>query len=268
MKLKLLLTIVPMVLLNTAWAADKLAPTMKLDRPVMATTLERSDESVLLVEMSYSNGKWQAKPITILPCGGPSKVNSVSPTRSMFQLKSRDGKALYRRYIENPRIVLVEDPKKDAPLLKETKFTLRIPLRSKGRTVVSEKDIYNFEFFEQERENKNPVTRLNLSKTLPTLSKQRKAGTLASCQLIEPRMDKLPELKAGPSNAISPDSLASMLKKDKGMLISWGIENGVTPDELKKLAFSHKDQWPRLQLQQRTVESVLNEYNAEYKNRR
>lgn len=267
MKLKLLLTITPMVLLNTAWAVDKLAPAMKLDRPVMATAMERSDESVLLVEMSYSNGKWQAKPITILPCGGPSKVNSVSPTRSMFQLKSRDGKALYRRYIENPRIVLVEDPKEDAPLLKETKFTLRIPLRSKGRTVVNEKDVYNFEFFEQERKSQKPVAQLNLSKVLPALSKQRKAGKLASCQLIEPRMEKLPELKAGPSNAISPDSLASMLKKDKGMLISWGIENGVTPDELKKLAFSHKEQWPRLQLQQRTVDNMIDEYGKAYKNR-
>ena len=267
MKLKLLLTLALMMLLNTAWAADKLAPTMKLDRPIMATALERSDESVLLMQMSYSNGKWQARPLTILPCGGPSKPNSVSPTRSMFQLKSRDGKALYRRYIENPRIVLVEDPKEDAPLLKETKFTLRIPLRSKGRTVVSEKDIAHFEFFEQERESKKPVTRLNLSKALPTLSRQRKAGKLASCQLIEPRMDKLPELKPGRSTAVSIDSLATMLKKDKAMLLNWGIENGVTPDELKKLAISNKDQWSRLQLQQSTVDSMLEEYGKAYKSR-
>lgn len=266
MKIKLLLAIMPALLSSSVLAVDRLAPMTKVELNTPMRVLERADESVLLVKMSYSNGKWQAKPVSVLPCGGPSKINSVSPTRSMFQLKSRDGKTLYRRYIENPRIVLVEDPKEEPPLLKETSFTLRIPLRSSGKTVVREKDVYNLEFFEQERKSEKPTVKLNLSKAMPQLSKLR-SGKRISCQLVTPRMDKLPELKPGPETGISTDSLASMIKKDKGMLVSWGIENRVSPDELKKLVMTHKDQWTRLQLNQRSVDELLDEYNNAYRAR-
>lgn len=266
MKMKLILAIMPVLLSSSVWAADRLVPMNKVELKTPIRVMERADESVLLVKMSYSNGRWQAKPVSVLPCGGPSKINSVSPTRSMFQLKSRDGKTLYRGHIEDPRIILVEDPKKDPPLLKKTSFTLRIPLRSSGKTVVREKDIYNFEFFEQERKSEKPTVRLNLSKAMPQLSKMRSSKRI-SCQLVKPRMDKLPELKPGPDTGISTDSLATMIAKDKGMLVNWGIDNRVTPDQLKKLVMSHKEQWTRLQLNQRSVEALLEEYNTAYRKR-
>lgn len=267
MKTKLILTTALLALFSPTWAAERITPMTTEIRPVPMKVMERADESVLLIEMHFSKGKWQAKPLSILPCGGPSKVESTAPMRSMLQLKSRDGKILFRRHIGNPRLVLIEDPKEEPRLLAETTFTLRIPLRSQGRSMVSEKEVYSFEFFEDSRDDKKPATRLNLSKVMPELSRLRTTNKRASCQLIKPRMDKLPELKAGPSTALSTDSLASMLKNDRELLVKWGIDNRMTPDELKKLVFEHKDQWARLSLNKRSVETLLQEYSMSYKNR-
>jgi len=102
---------------------------------------------------------------------------------------------------------------------------------------------------------------------MPQLAEQQIAGKRTSCQLIEPRLDKLPKLKTKPNTAISPESLAVMLKGDRDLLIRWGIDNELTPDELKKLVFTHKDMWSRLHLQQPFVESLLEEYNKAYKSK-
>lgn len=234
---------------------------------IAPVSAERTDESVLLIAMTYSKGQWSAKPISVLPCGGPSKADSLSATRSMFQLKAADGKILYRRYIENPRIILVEDPKEPARLLDETKFTLRIPIKEAGKRAIAQKDVHGFDFFENGREFKKPNASIRLDKLMPTLSRQLAVGKRASCQLIEPRVDKLPELAMEPGTAISPESLAALLKHDRGLVIRWGLENGLAPETLRKSVLAQKDKWAQVGMDRKAVDGLFTEYDAAYKER-
>jgi hypothetical protein len=232
---------------------------------IAPVSAERTDESVLLIAMTYSKGHWSAKPLSVLPCGGPSKADSLSATRSMFQLKSGDGKILYRRYIENPRIILVEDPKEPARLLDETKFTLRIPIKATGKRAIAQNDVYGFDFFENGRDFKKPNTSIRLDKVMPTLSRQLAVGKRASCQIIEPRLDNLPELKMEPGTAISPESLAALLKHDRGLVVRWGLDNGLTPDTLRKNVLAQKDKWAQVGLDRKAVDGLFSDYDAAYK---
>ena len=246
MKINIVTGAILFVLLGPAWA-------------------ERAEESVLLIDMTYSQGRWQAKPITVLPCDGPSKPDSISRTRSMFQLKSREGKVLFRRFIENPRIILVEDPKESVSLLKETRFTLRIPIRQEGKRAINLKDIHTFDFFESGREQEKPSVSARLDTSMPLLSKPQATAKRLSCQIAAPTADKLPDLKVKPGDAISPESLASMIQRDSGLLIRWGLENGVTPDGLRKIVLQHEKRLAQINLSKSAANSLLKEYEAAYK---
>lgn len=232
-----------------------------------AAWAERSDEAVLLIDMAYSQGRWQAKPAAVLPCGGPSKPDSISLTRSLYQLKNADGKVLMRRYIENPRIILVEDPREPSALLEEIKFRLRIPIRQEGKTAISPKEIQIFEFFENGRHQREPSVVVRVDKELEAISKPTESGKRPSCAIVEPSLEKHPRLVAKPGNAISPESLATLIQHDRGVLIRWGLDNNLRPNDLKKLVARNENKLAQLKLDKSTVERLLKEYEAAYRKR-
>ena len=227
---------------------------------------ERADESVLLVQVAFSHGHWQAKAASVLPCEGPSKPDSISATRSMYQLKDRDGRVLLQRYIENPRIILVEDPREMAPMREEISFTLRIPLPQQGKRAISLKDIFTFEFFENSRSQKDPSVTLRLDKDMQAL---QPLGKLPPCAtIVKPPSDKLPPLTVRPGDAVSTESLASLIRLDRGVLIRWGLENGLTPEELTRIVAEHEAELAQVNLDKATVARLLREYEAAYNARK
>ncbi len=233
-----------------------------------AWSADTSGEIVLLVNMAYTQGRWQAEPTAVLPCGGPSKPDSVSGTRSVYQLKDRDGKVLLQRYLENPRLLLVEDPRENADLLKETKFTLRVPINQAGRSAIAVADVQTFEYFENARELRKPsaVVRFEEGKDLATLLKAVDPKT-APCTLADPSSARLPPLTLPPGDAISPDTLTALLQKDRETLIRWGLDNDLAPAELRKLVAQNEKQLAALQLDKAAIDKLLQEYEAAYRNR-
>jgi hypothetical protein len=102
---------------------------------------EMMAEGVLLVPVEYKDGTWReiAEEVTALPCPPPSPVLTGPPTNPLVMVTTATGEPVLRRNLpSNPRIVLREEPtgdpfmadvQDDVPyLLKETTFTLRLPL--------------------------------------------------------------------------------------------------------------------------------------------
>jgi hypothetical protein len=225
-----------------------------------------SGETVLLMNMTYAQGRWQAQPAAVLPCGGPSKPDSLSSTRSLYQLKNRDGKVLLQHYMANPRVLLVEDPRELAGLLKEMKFTLRVPINQAGKAAIAVEDVQTFEYFENARDTRTPsaVARFDQDKNLATLLQ---AADSARCVLVDPRTDRLPPLTIPPSTAITPDGLAALIRNDRESLIRWGLDNDLTPTQLRTLVSQNPKQLAELQLDKATIDKLLLDYEAAYRNR-
>ena len=238
---------------------------LALSASAMAQT-ERAEETVLLMEMIYSEGRWSAKPATVLPCGGPSKPDSISMTRSMYLLRDREGKVLLQRYIQNPRIILVEDPREPMPLLREMKFRLRVPINQRGKRTIALSDVAAFEFYEEPLAQRAPSVAVRfdgeLARLAPNFAEQR-----PPCGVIAPPMEKLPRLTAGPSDALSLDALKGLVE-DRGLLMRWALEHDVTPDQLRKLIAQHERQLSRLNLDKHEVEDLLRDYERAYRGRK
>jgi hypothetical protein len=227
-----------------------------------------SAEMVLLVNMSYAEGRWQAQPAAVLPCGGPSKPDSLSATRSLYQLKSRDGTVLVQRYIENPRRLLVEDPRELSELLKETKFTLRVPINQARTTAIAVEDVQTFEYFENSRNLQRPsaVVSFDQDRNLATLLQAVDAKSVR-CTLVDLSREQLPPLTVSPSDAISPDTLVALVQKDPESLIRWGLDNDIAPLEVRTLVWQNEKQLAELGLDRATIDKLLLEYEAAYRNR-
>jgi hypothetical protein len=224
-------------------------------------------ETVLLMNMTYAQGRWQAQPAAVLPCGGPSKPDSVSAIRSLYQLKSRDGKVLLQHSMTNPRVILVEDPREPAGLLKEMKFTLRVPINQPGKAAIAVEEVQTFEYFENARDTRTPsaVARFDQNKNLVTLLQ---SADSAPCVLVDPRTDRLPPLRIPPSNAITPDGLAALIQNDRESLIRRGLDNDLTPTQLRTLVSQNPKQLAELQLDKATIDKLLLDYEAAYRNRK
>lgn len=235
---------------------------------VSASAAETSREMVLLMNMGYSQGRWQAQPAAVLPCGGPSKPNSTSATRSLYQLKNAEGKVLLQRYIQNPRILLVEDPREPTDLLKETKFTLRVPINQAGSVAIALEDVRTFEYFENGANAGRPsvVARFDSGKGLAPFA-QPVDGQTASCVVLDPSKG-LPPLRIPPSDALSPEQLAALIQKDRESLIRWGLDNDVTPPELRTLVWQNEKRLSEVHLDRAAADKLLQEYETAYKNRR
>ncbi len=233
-----------------------------------AWSADTSGEMVLLMNMTYAQGRWQAQPAAVLPCGGPSKPDSSSASRSLYQLRSRDGKVLLQRYIANPRMLLVEDPREPSELLKETKFTLRIPINQPGQVTIAVADVQTFEYFENAREVRTPsaVARFDQDKNLATLV-QAVDPKSVPCALADPS-SRLPPLRIPPSDAISPETLVTLIQKDRGSLIRWGLDNDLAPTELRTLVWQNEKQLAELQLDKATIDKLLQEYEVAYRSRK
>ncbi len=239
--------------------------------PALGQEQERPDESSLLIAMSYDGGVWQARATKVLPCPGPSKPDNLSPARSMFQLKNREGKVLYRRYILNPRIILVEDPREPAPLLKQTRFTLAVPIKHEGKRGVQYRDVSAFEFFEKvgtDRQQEKPSVSVRLDKDMEELTRTAEAGKRVPCQVAAPSTEHLPKLTLDPGTAVSLDSLASLLQHDRGALIHWGLERNLTPDALRKIVKENEKHLGQVSLTPERAEELLREYDVAYKKRK
>ena len=255
MRTTLVTSLVLFLVAGTAWAQRQ----------------ERPDESVLLVDMAFNRGVWQAAPVKVLPCPGPSKPDSTATNQSMFQLRNRDGKVLFRRYIMNPRIVLVEDPKVPAGLLQTTKFTLRIPIRHEGARAVGYRDVHSFEFFERvsgDAARDKPSVSLRLDTAMERLTRTQDAGIRVPCQVAAPSTERMPDLTMDPGNALSPDSLAALIQNDRGALIKWGLENGVTPDELRRVVRENEKRLGQVKMTPARAERLIQEYEAAYRKRK
>lgn len=245
MKIKAIISFSLCLLLSNAWAQD-------------------SDQSVLLIDMAYDDGRWYAEPAKVLPCAGPSKPDSLSENRSMYQLSSRDGKVLYRRFITDPRIILVEDPKEPVELADKVRFTLRIPLGGKDKRAVRLDDAYVFEFYQQGRDPGKAAASIEVAELVQDFAKTRSAGEPAPCQIKTPDLSRLPPLKAGNSDAISADSAAKLIATDRGLLIRQGVEMGVRPDELRELVYKNRKSWSEFNIQEKEVNRFLEEYATQY----
>jgi hypothetical protein len=227
----------------------------------VASAAEPSGESVLLMNMAYAEGRWQARPGALLPCGGPSKPDSTSGTRSLYRLKSRDGKVLMQRFIENPRMLLVEDPREPSALLKATNFTLRVPINQPGNTPIAVADVYAFEYFENARDSQRPSVVARLA-----LTPASDSGT-ASCLVVDP-FRGLPPLPNPPGSAITPEDLAALIRDDRQSLIRWALERNVTPTQLRTLVVQNPGPVAELHLDKPTIDGLLQEYERAYMNRR
>ncbi len=245
MKIKAIISFSLCLLLSYAWAQD-------------------SDESVLLINMAYDNGRWYAEPAKVLPCPGPSKPDSLSENRSMYQLSSRDGKVLYRRFITDPRIILVEDPKEPVEIADKARFTLRIPLGGEGKRAVRLDEAYVFEFYQQGRDPGKAAASVEVAELVQNFAKSRSAGEPAPCQIKTPDLSKLPPLKAGNSDALSADSAAKLIASDRGLLIRQGVEMDIRPDELRELVYKNRKSWPEFNIREKQVSQFLEEYEAQY----
>ena len=255
MKKTLVTSLVLFLVAGTAWAQRQ----------------ERPDESVLLVAMAFNRGVWQAAPVKVLPCPGPSKPDSTAANRSMYQLKNRQGKVIFRHYITNPRIILVEDPREPAALLPRMKFALRIPIRHEGSRAVQYRDVHSFEFFERVRDEggrDKPSVSLRLDAAMGRLTRTQEAGIRLPCQVAAPSTERMPDLTMDPGNAISPESLATLIHRDRGALIKWGLENGVTPDELRRLVRENERRLGEIKLTSAGADRLVQEYEAAYRKRK
>lgn len=252
----------PAALAGALLVASLAAPTIAM--------AQESNESVLLVKMSYAEGRWQARPTAVLPCGAPSKPDSTAESRSVYRLRGRDGRVLFQHYITNPRIVLVENPKEAPPLRKAMEFTLRIPLAQDGRRPLPIKDIGRFEFLENSRGQEGPSVVLPLENDLPALvAEQAKRKDRPACSVRAPDLRKLPPLPAmrDAGDAISPESFAMLLRNDKGLVMRWGIEHKVRPEELRRLVERNQKQVAAMRFDKPAVERLLREYELAWKRR-
>jgi hypothetical protein len=223
---------------------------------------ERPDEVVLLIDMQYSDGRWEAAPFALLPCAGPSKPDALSGARSMYLLRGRDGNVLLQRYIDNPRIILIEDPREGSALLEQIHFRLRIGIPQQYASArFKPSDVRAFEFYENGHD-------VRYASAVVTFEEQGLAAMpmpdRAPCSVMLPDFSKRRPLPRDSGDAISPSTLATLLRHDRGAVIRWGIESRVTPTELKRLLTRNEGIVAGLQLNAPQMELLLAEYTRAF----
>lgn len=225
---------------------------------------DAQDESVVLVQMSFDGGQWSAKPLEILPCGAPSRPDALSRRRSMFQLLDPRGKVLFRRYVTNPRIILVEDPKGPATLLPKMDFTLAVPYVQGAST---------FQFFEREQDARDDNkqkrdargwTTADLAEIVAIYEK-RNGAERADCQIIVPKPEDPRRLGKVIDTAISIESITSLIARDQHLLIERALELKLDPQEVRQLVYSYRDNWATVRVDEKQVENFLNRYAAAFR---
>lgn len=246
-------------------------PLLLMASVASAQDRERPDESVVLISLAYDHGGWRARAVGVLPCPGPSKPDAVGPSSSMFQIRNRDGRVLFRRYIMNPRIILVEDPREPAAMLRQMRFTLPIPIRHEGERGIQFRDVHTFEFFERAndyRQGTRPSVALRVDTALEQLTRTLDTGRPASCELRVPSTERMPPLGLDPGTGISLESLASMIQRDRGALFRWGLEHNVTPDELRAMIRENPVGLAQANLTPERAEALVREYEVAYRRQR
>ena len=225
---------------------------------------DRQDESVVLVQMSFDRGQWSATPLEILPCGAPSKPDALTRQRSLFQVTDRRGKVLFRRYITNPRIILVEDPKEPAKLLSKMEFTLAVPLVEGAAS---------FQFFERERDYRDyerikgdrPGTAAaDLGKVIASYERSGHQER-ASCQIIVPKPEDPRKLVEVINTAMSVETITSLIARDQHLLIERGLQLKLDPEEVRQLVYSYRDNWAQVRVNEEQVERFLKRYTAAFR---
>lgn len=105
-------------------------------------------DNVMFIPVSYVQGQWfQSNEIQYAPCEPPSKPNLGNDMDPLIRAYDVQGELVYEKGMRNPRLVLIEDPKEPAALLREISFDLRLPYL---------KGISKVEFWEFPREQQEP----------------------------------------------------------------------------------------------------------------
>lgn len=225
---------------------------------------ERKEEAVLLVQMTFDQGQWSAKPLKILPCGAPSKPDPLSRQRSTFTLRDVGGKLLFRRLITNPRIILVEDPKEPAKLLSKMDFTLAVPFVTGAAS---------FQFFEREGDYREDHQKIKAAAATAVADlravianyERRGRQERASCQIIAPKPEDPRKLGEVVNTAISVETIASAIAHDQHVMIERGLALKLSPDELRQLVYSYRDNWNQFRINEKQVERFLERYAAAFR---
>jgi len=224
----------------------------------------RQYEAVLLVRMVFDQGQWRAKPLEILPCGAPSKPDPLTRRRSAFQLLDRSGKVLIRRFITNPRVILVEDPKEHTKLLSKLEFTLAVPF-VEGAT--------SFQFFERDRDYPDDYRKMDeiagaanadLGDVVEAYQDKGRQER-APCQIIAPKPEDPQKLGEVINTAISVETITSLIARDQHLLIKRGLELDLHPKEVRRLVYDYRNQWSRVQIDEEQVEGFLKRYTSAFR---
>lgn len=225
----------------------------------MSSVAQQSKErdAVLLINMQYDGDRWFAKGESVLPCAGPSKPDSRSSMRSMIRLTDKSGKTVTQRYITNPRLILVEDPKERPELLKEMSFSLRVPVKNASEDTLSR--ISTFEFSEKGEE---VSVKLDLQGMVERfLSNPPKS---ASCILKAPDASKLPKIDVKPDESISPELAKKLMQENPVMVMSMGVRLGVEPSFVQAWVSENSAVLKEMDVSEGQVRELLKEYQAFY----
>lgn len=145
---------------------------------------QERDASVVLVPLTFEEERWILGPgeVSVLPCEAPSKFIQGTGTDPLIQVLDTKGEPLYQRRMRNPRLILIEDPEEEPPLLSKVSFNVRFALVD---------GMEAFEFWYEPGKQEEPSVRADLRGAIQEYLGRGGPSQTAPCQQPEYVPDQL-----------------------------------------------------------------------------
>jgi len=91
---------------------------------------QENKDSVVLVPLIFEKETWSLNPegVTVLPCAAPTKFIRGTEGDPLIRVLGANKEPVYERQMNNPRLILIEDPREEPSLLDEVSFKIRFKL--------------------------------------------------------------------------------------------------------------------------------------------
>jgi len=145
---------------------------------------QENKDSVVLVHLIFKDENWSVGPdeVLVLPCAAPTKFIRGTESDPLIRVLGSNNEPVYQRQMNNPRLILIEDPKEEPLLLEEVSFKLRFELMD-GMEIL--------EFWYDSLEQKEPSLIVDLRDAIKRYLEAGGPDQKAPCQQPEYVPDQL-----------------------------------------------------------------------------